>query len=68
MVRVPVRALVLALSATEYVAVPLPAPLLEVVSQDTLLVAVQLQPAPAVTLTLPLPATDVGEAFAGEIE
>ena len=49
-------------------AVPLPALLLEVEIQETLLEAVQAQPVPAVTLTLPLPAVEATEALVGEIE
>ena len=68
MVNVPERAVVLVLAATEYDTVPVPVPLLEVVIQEGLLDAVQVQPVPAVTLTLPLPAAEVVEALAGEIE
>ena len=46
----------------------MPAPLLALVIQDTLLEAVQLQPAPAVTPTLPLPPLEVNEALVVEIE
>ena len=68
MVNAPERAVVLVLAATEYAAVPVPVPLLEVVIQETLLEAVQVQPVPAVTPTLPLPPAEVVDALAGEIE
>jgi hypothetical protein len=61
-VRVPVRAELPVLAATEYPTVPLPLPLdpLVIVSQDVLLLtAVQAQPVPAVTATVPVAADDV---------
>ena len=67
-VNVPVRDEVVMFAATEYVAVPLPVPTLEVVIQDTLLDAVQVQPVPAVTVTLPLPPVAVAVAVVAEIE
>ena len=56
-VSVPVRGDVLVLAATEYVAVPLPVPLPDViVTQGRVLVAVQGQVfADAVTVMLPVP-------------
>jgi len=64
-VRVPLRELVLGLAATEYVAVPLPEPVLAVVIQDALLEADQLQPALAETVTLPAPPLEVAGAVVG---
>ncbi len=63
MVRVPERGLVLGLTATEYPAVPLPEPVLDVVIHVTLLEAVQAQPTAAVTLTLPGPPLESKEAL-----
>jgi hypothetical protein len=58
MANVPIRLLVVALAATEYLTVPLPLPLLPdvMVIQETLLVAVHEQPAGLVTLTAPVSA------------
>src|SRR5437773_4997281 len=57
MVSVAERARLALFGATEYVAVPLPVPLLEEVTQLTLLLACHVQPLPVstVTVTLPLP-------------
>ena len=47
---------------------PKPLPPAVMVTQEALLVAVQLQPMPAVTLTLPLLALDATDALEAEIE
>jgi len=52
----PERLLVLLLASTVKLTVPLPVPLLEVWSQELVVVAVQTQPAVAVTPKLPLEA------------
>jgi hypothetical protein len=70
MVSVPERGLQLALTDTDQVTEPLPAPLAgEQVSQPGALPdAVQLQPLFALTVMLPPPPEAVGEAPKGEIE
>jgi len=47
---------------------PKPLPPAVMVTQEALLVAVQLQPTPDVTLTLPLPAEDAIDALEAEME
>ncbi len=70
MVSVPVRGDVAVFAAMEKATVPLPLPLAPdvIVSQASLLVAVQLQPAAVVTLLLPEPAPAPGVSDVGETE
>jgi hypothetical protein len=62
----PLRELVAAFAVTLKFTVPFPVPVLEVVSQAELLVAVQAHPLPAVTPKLPVPALAETEAEAGD--
>jgi hypothetical protein len=68
-VNVPVRPVVEALDATEYVTVPLPVPLAPAVTviQAMLLVAVQLQPLAAVTLAVAVPPAADSPCVSGAI-
>ena len=70
MVRVPVLEVLPVLAVTVYVTDPFPEPLLPelMAIQETVLLAVQLQPAPAVTLTVPVPPTEAKPLLVGEIE
>ncbi len=67
MVSVPVRA-VPVFAATEYETLPLPLPLLDVVSQVTLLLADHVQPEVVVTVSEPEEALDPTVALVGASE